>query len=148
MHHIGRHTHPQSHCAGVTGLVSGTASQSSEGWSGAPSRAIDGNTAQSYRSSSCTHTRNTGNPWWKLTMAAEQAIAKVEVWNRADCCRSRLNGVQVKIGSHLCGTLSGSTSVQTMSCGNKRGTVVEFKMPRSDYLTLCEVKVYAAKGDK
>ena len=81
-------------------------------------------------------------------MAAEQAIEKVEVWNRADCCTSRLNGVQVKIGSHLCGTLSGATSKQTVCCGANRGTVVEFTMPRSDYLTLCEVKVYAASGDK
>merc|ERR1712072_1386638 len=48
------------------GALTGKTSQSSEGWSGRPSRAVDGNAAQSYGSGTCTHTTNSGKPWWKL----------------------------------------------------------------------------------
>ena len=65
-----------------------------------------------------------------------------QVWNRADCCASRLNGVKVYVGSHLCGALTSTTSVQTITC-NKSGSYVKLVEPRSDYLSLCEVKVYA-----
>merc|ERR1712216_702979 len=76
----------------------------------------------------------------------EKQIVKVDIWNRADCCGSRLNGAQVKVDSQLCGTLSASVGMQSVIC-NKRGSVVEIKMPRSDSLTLCEVKVYESRSD-
>merc|ERR1711959_418013 len=44
------------------GALTGKTSQSSEGWSGRPSRAVDGNAAQSYGSGTCTHTTNSGKP--------------------------------------------------------------------------------------
>jgi hypothetical protein len=123
----------------VTALK-GKTSQSSEGWSGGPSRAVDGNAAQSYGSGTCTHTTNSGKPWWKLDFGSSKTVVKVQVWNRSDCCASRLNGVQVKVGSSVCGTLTSSTSTQTVTC-NKKGSSLVMQMPRSDYLTLCEVKV-------
>merc|ERR1712139_353716 len=123
----------------VTALK-GKTSQSSEGWSGRPSRAVDGNAAQSYGSGTCTHTTNSGKPWWKLDFGSSKTVVKVQVWNRSDCCASRLNGVQVKVGSSVCGTLTSSTSTQTVTC-NKKGSSLVMQMPRSDYLTLCEVKV-------
>ena len=70
----------------------------------------------------------------------------MQVWNRADCCSSRLNRVQVKVGGSVCGSLSSTTSVQTIMC-NKKGSAVVLQMPRSDYLTLCEVKVYASASN-
>ena len=139
-----------THHNAVTGsptLLSGVATQSSEGWGGTAARAVDGEINQQYSGNSCTHTTNSGHPWWKLTLATPKQIGKVEVWNRADCCSSRLNGVQVKVDSQLCGTLDASTGMQTVHC-NKRGSVMEIKMPRSDYLSLCEVKVYGGtEGD-
>ena len=73
----------------------------------------------------------------------EMIDVPVQVWNRADCCSSRLNGVEVKVGSSVCGSLSSTTSVQTIMC-NKQGSALVLQMPRSDYLTLCEVKVYVS----
>ena len=122
-------------------LLYGTATQSSVGWSGSPGRAVDGNTHQQYGGGSCTHTQN-NSPWWRLTLDQEMSIDRVEVWNRADCCGSRLNGVEIKVGSQLCGTLSSSTAKQEIGCNGKVGTVVELSMPRNDYLTLCEVKAF------
>ena len=125
-------------------LLSGTATQSSQHGSGSAGKAVDGNTNQQYRGNSCTHTKNK-SPWWKLSLGQEMSIDRVEVWNRADCCGNRLRGVQVKVGSQLCGSLTASTAKQTMRCNAMMGVVVELKMPRNDYLSLCEVKVYGTK---
>jgi hypothetical protein len=133
-------------------LLDGLARQSSEGWGGAPRRAVDGNTAQNYHGNSCTHTQNWGKPWWRLQFDAEKEVDKVEVWNRADCCSSRLAGVQVitrgRLGNQLCGTLSLSTAKQTVSCRGASAAMVELRMPRKDYLSLCEVKVYGSNSRK
>ena len=107
---------------------------------------MDGNTNQAYPGASCTHTQNHGQPWWRLALGAAKSIDRVEVWNRSDCCSNRLNGVQVKVDLQLCGTLSAAKGKQSVSCGGKSGSTVELKMPRSDYLTLCEVKVYGSAG--
>ena len=52
-------------------------SQSSEGWGGQSSRAVDGNTDGSWNHGSCTHTLNTVNPWWKVDLQWNYAIDKV-----------------------------------------------------------------------
>lgn len=73
--------------------------------------AIDGNTAQDSTQdsmSSCTHRSTadtTAGGWWTMTLDESKGIHNVEVWNRADCSSSRLSGVEVYAGSHLCGTL-------------------------------------------
>ena len=66
----------------------------------------------------------------------------MQVWNRALCYSSRLSGVQVKVGSFVCGTLTSATSVQTVTC-NKAGSFLEIQKPTSGVLTLCEVNVYS-----
>ena len=125
--------------------LTGKTSQSSEGWSGRPSRAVDGITNQNYNHNSCTHT---GHPaktkeWWKLDFGSSKKVSKVEVWNRADCCSNRLNGVEVKVGDSVCGKLTGKTTMQVVTC-NKEGSSVTLLMPRRNYLSLCEVKVYGS----
>jgi len=122
-------------------LLKGHASQSSEGWAGRPSRAIDGNTNQNYGSRSCTHTNSRYGQWWKLSLGARKHVTLVEVWNRVDCCTHRLSGVQISVDGQKCGDLNRSTKMQRVAC-HKTGSSVLFRMPRSDYLTLCEVKVY------
>lgn len=129
--------------------LDGTATQSSEGWSGRPSRAIDGNTNQNYGKASCSHTAiGDKDPWWKLDLGSPKLVTKVQVWNRVGCCSNRLSGVKISVDGAVCGALSGATSVQTVAC-NKKGQDVKFSMPRSnDYLTLCEVKVWGVPTPK
>jgi hypothetical protein len=117
--------------------------QSSEGWSGRPSRAVDGNTNQRYPGRSCTHTQRHGRPWWQLDLRKKLEVYKVQVWNRVDCCRNRLNGVQVRVDNKYCGSLNGRHSTSTVYCKFKRGRIIKLQEPRSDYLTICEVRVWA-----
>ena len=53
----------------------GNTSQSSTVDGGMSSHAIDGNT------SSCTHTKEENQPWWKHTFSIPVEIERVEVWN-------------------------------------------------------------------
>ena len=67
----------------------GTATQSSEGWSGNPMRAIDGNTDGQWGAGTTTHTN--GSPsWWEVDLRDTYEIWSIWIWNRLDCCSERL----------------------------------------------------------
>jgi hypothetical protein len=120
------------------------ATQSSEGWGGRPHRAIDGNTSQRYASRSCTHTNRHGHPWWRLDLRATYKLSRITVWNRQDCCAGRLNGARVTLDGRTCGNLRSSSST-TLSCP-RSGRVLQVRLPRSDYLTICEIKLWGTKA--
>ena len=75
----------------------GTASQSSTGFGGVASRAIDDNTAGRYRDGSVTHTsRNEVDTWWQLELANQTDIDTITLWNRTDgCCDERLTDISI-----------------------------------------------------
>jgi len=62
----------------------GHATQSSISSSGAPQRAIDGNTSGVYNEGSSTHTAGEQNPWWEVDLKADYPIEQIVVWNRTD----------------------------------------------------------------
>ena len=56
----------------------GTARQSSIGFNGFPSRAIDNNTNGNYGAASVTHTNGAEpSPWWELTLASPTNIERI-----------------------------------------------------------------------
>jgi len=119
--------------------------QSSIGWGGASSRAVDGNANQYWGGRSCTHTgANTGN-WWSVELDNEEYVNSVIVHNRMDCCQDRIDLAQVwlKRGDEyvLCGTIEydESVSVYSIECG-QWGSEVKITNDNS-WLTLCEVEV-------
>jgi hypothetical protein len=75
----------------------GVATQSSESSGGVPARAIDGNTNGSYFSNSVTHTNAQNPAWWKVRFASPVPVNRIVVWNRTDCCQSRLNGATIRV---------------------------------------------------
>ena len=63
----------------------GEASQSSTGYEGVASRAIDGKTdGNYYGANSTTHTAIEANPWWEVKLKAAQPIDRIQIWNRTD----------------------------------------------------------------
>jgi hypothetical protein len=115
--------------------------QSSTGWNGPASRAVDGNTNTNYNGNSCTHTYNKPNEWWKMKWGSSKLVRRVEVWNRSDCCNGRLAGATVFVGNTKIGTLSGSKGKQNINT-NRVGNQLLIKNKPGQYLTLCEVKVF------
>lgn len=75
----------------------GTANQSSTGFGGVASRAIDGNVNQKYGGGSVTHTARAG--WWQLKFSSPVAGKRIAILNRDDgfSIRDRLRGSILKI---------------------------------------------------
>jgi alpha-L-fucosidase 2 len=77
------------------------ASQSSEGYGGVASRAVDGNTDGNWGAGSVTHTAAAGSPepWWQVDLQAALPIHSIQIWNRTDCCAERLTDYYVLVSS-------------------------------------------------
>lgn len=117
--------------------------QVNTGWGGHSKRAVDGNTNGRYGSRSCTHTHRRRGAWWKVTLGRHYAIHRVLVWNRVDCCQSRLNNIQVLAGHRVCGNVGRARRVNTVHCRWKKANSVTVRhYGPSRYLTLCEVQVF------
>jgi VCBS repeat-containing protein len=77
--------------------LAGTATQSTTAAGGVPSRAIDGNTNGNYGAGSTTHTNNSAFSWWQVQLPAVSNIEDIMLFNRADCCGSRLAQFRVSV---------------------------------------------------
>jgi len=124
----------------------GVASQSSTGWNGVADRAIDGNADSNYWGDSCSHTGDINDGWWKLDFDEDILVNSVIIYNRADCCAERINGVQVYAGENLCGTISyveGQAAYVAECPEHSLSNSVTIMAAEDQYLTLCEVKVMA-----
>ncbi|CAH1271437.1 ZAN [Branchiostoma lanceolatum] len=128
--------------------------QSSTARGGPASHAVDGNDSPLYGSSSCTHTAQESDPWWRVDLGTSQSVGRVVVTNRKDCCSERLEGFTVYVGDSpellsnpTCGGQQsvGGKDVITVNCGGLTGRYVGIALSGSErYLTLCEVEVFEA----
>lgn len=75
------------------------ATQSTTGWGGLASRAVDGNTSGIYNQGSITHTAVQTDPWWRVDLGAKYSLESISVFNRTDCCIGRMTGAKVMIGN-------------------------------------------------
>ncbi|XP_012689666.1 fucolectin-like [Clupea harengus] len=126
---------------------------------GHPSNAIDGNRNDNAYHGSCTHTAHHPNPWWRVDLLKKFRVDSVIITNRGDCCSERLNGAVLRIGNSLqnqgnsnpvCAVISSIPAGESKAfkCHGMEGRWVNVLIPgRSEYLTLCEVEVYAESSD-
>ncbi|XP_072033346.1 uncharacterized protein [Amphiura filiformis] len=137
-------------------LMKGKAEQSSLAHGGKPDRAIDGKTDGEWGKNSCTHTKSEKGAWWSVDMGKAKCVGKVVIYNRKDCCKERLKGARIHVGSDknrnnpVCGIIKAkdikNKSVLEVSC-NLKGRYLSVSLPGKDYLTLCEVKAFAGDCD-
>ncbi|GAB3533409.1 hypothetical protein GCM10027403_07310 [Arthrobacter tecti] len=75
------------------------AEQSSTANNGVAARAVDGNTNGSFGGQSVTHTAENGSPepYWQVDLETNVSISEIGVWNRTDCCGSRLDDYYVLV---------------------------------------------------
>lgn len=107
----------------ITNLApGGVASQVSTGFSGAASRANDGNTDGEYFSgASVAHTASSSEsqPWWEVDLGDVYTITEVVVWNRTDCCANRMTNFWIHVSDDPfpggTGTLAASQAVANYS---------------------------------
>ncbi|XP_064630377.1 uncharacterized protein LOC135489122 [Lineus longissimus] len=130
---------------------------------GKSSNAVDGNRGQVYHASGCTHTSSDAsdirnNNWWSVDLERETAVSSVVLYNRGDCCGSRLQNFDIVVTdtvpvtgkklayspSEVCLHKNGAIqqgAVVTFPCV-KQGRYVAVVQSRRQPLTLCEVEVY------
>ena len=123
-------------------------------------RAVDGNRSGVYGHSSVTHTHHEMNPWWQVDLGDIYAnINNIRVWNRTDCCSSRLSDFKLFISNHPITsndpialendpniwtyTHSGYPPVVTSVPVNISGRYIRIQLVHpSQALSLAEVEVY------
>jgi cytochrome c peroxidase len=134
------------------------ATQSSTGYSGVASRAADGNTNGVYSANSVTHTNWNAQPYWQVDLGSAAQLSEIAVWNRTDCCTTRLSNFHVLISNTPFTSVS-LTTVQAQSgvtdlrfggaagqvsrfAVNRTGRYVRIQLEGTNYLSLAEVEVF------
>ena len=127
------------------------------------SAAADGNTDGAFFDGSVTATNLDSNPWWQVDLGASTAISKITIWNRTDCCGSRLGDYWVFVSDtpflatdtpatlqFRAGTFSShQTTAPNPSASitnSAQGRYVRVQLSSAGYLSLAEVQVFGASG--
>ncbi|MEJ8856025.1 PA14 domain-containing protein [Variovorax robiniae] len=138
-----------------------TASQSSTGWGGEATRAVDGVIDGSFwGANSVMHTNYEATPWWEVDLGADYRIHTMRLWNRTDCCTDRLGNFNVLVSRT---PMTGRSLAQLQADGNvaklqvpgaaarlttvapgATGRYVRVQLSGTNYLSLAEVEVFGA----
>ncbi|XP_069822712.1 uncharacterized protein [Dendropsophus ebraccatus] len=136
----------------------GTASQSSDWLSASRAGfAIDG--SLNNIDPACSHTQYDQDPWWTVDLHSKMKIFSVAITNRRDCCEYRINSIEVRIGiakgdgksNPRCAIIPTIAQGQTLAvnCHGMEGQYLSVLIQgRREYLTLCEVQVFALPAEK
>jgi hypothetical protein len=121
--------------------------------------AVDGNTDGNFFDGSVTATNLDPNPWWQVDLGSSAAVSSIVIWNRTDCCGSRLNDYWVFVSDvpfgptdtpltlqNRAGTFSSHQSAApnpsaTIAAG-AQGRYVRVQLTGANYLSLAEVQVF------
>ncbi|WP_412538812.1 alpha-L-fucosidase [Longispora sp. K20-0274] len=136
-----------------------TVSQSSTGWGGAASRAVDGNTNGVYANNSVTHTNADPQAWWAADLTKGYGVRAVTLWNRTDGYSDRLSNFyllasdtpiastdlttarnQAGVTSYYVASLTGPSVTIAV---NRSAQYLRVQLVGTNYLSLAEVQVVA-----
>ncbi len=132
--------------------VGQVATQSSTAFGGVAGRAVDGNTNGAFGGGSVTHTGGESSAWWEVDLGVQAQIDSIEIWNRSDCCGSRLSQYYVLI-SNTANPQPGAGGIfehfEVAAAGypttipiNATGRYVRIQKSTPGPLSLAEVRVY------
>jgi hypothetical protein len=137
-----------------------TATQSSTFGTQTATEAVDGNTDGNYWDNSVATTNLDANAWWQVDLGAPATVSSIVIWNRTDCCGTRLSYYWVFVSdtpflpsdtpatlqgragtfsSHQTSSPSPSASVEVSGA---KGRYVRVQLSGSGYLSLAEVQVF------
>ncbi|HEV3198048.1 MAG TPA: discoidin domain-containing protein [Bryobacteraceae bacterium] len=121
--------------------------------------AVDGNTDGNFSDGSVTATNLDANPWWQVDLGASSPISSIVIWNRTDCCASRLSDYWVFVSdtpflpTDTPGTLqfrpgtfsshqTTAPNPSTTIAASTQGRYVRVQLTFANYLSLAEVQVF------
>ena len=125
--------------------------------------AVDGNRDGSFGDGSVTATNADPNAWWQVDLGGSAAVSSIVIWNRTDCCGSRLGDYWVFVsdtpfaptdtpstltfrpatwGTHQTAAPNPATTIPVFA----QGRYVRVQLSGADYLSLAEVQVFGTGG--
>ena len=125
-----------------------------------PAGAVDGNVSGSFFHDSVTHTNLDPNAWWEVDLGASEALGSIVVWNRTDCCSSRLEDYWVFVSDTPFAATDTPATLQyrrgifsthqtsapypsaTIRAAGVKGRYVRVQLAGKGYLSLAEVQVF------
>ena len=124
------------------------ATQSSTLFGADAARAVDGNTDGNFSDNSVTHTDLDAPSWWQVDLGTTTSIGTVMLYNRTDCCASRLSDFDILVsndGSNWQTAYSffGTAPNPARISINVMGRFVRVRLRGTDYLSLAEVQIFA-----
>ena len=129
------------------------------------SAAVDGNIDGNFFHGSVAHTREERSPWWQVDLGATAEIGSIAIWNRTDCCTSRLHDYWIFVSDDpfrsedtpetLCvraRTWKGYFAappepVTHIGTGGIQGRYVRVQLAGTGYLGLAEVQIWRSGPD-
>ncbi len=135
------------------------ATQSSNWTTAGAALAVDGNTDGIFADNSVSHTNYDVNAWWQVDLGSSATINSVVVWNRTDCCITRMNDywvfasntpfsagdtpatLQSRAGTWSSHQLPAPTPSTTIPVGGVQAQYVRVQLSGTNYLHLAEVQV-------
>ncbi len=138
----------------------GTTSQSSTAYSGNSSLACDGDRDGVYSNGSVTHTNSESNAWWEVDLGRIYVLQQIKLFNRTDCCGSRLSNFYIHISDDPFTSTDLNTTLNQSSVDSfffdgdvdafayaftqQSGRYVRIQLTGSEPLSLAEVEVYGS----
>jgi hypothetical protein len=121
--------------------------------------AVDGNTDGSFFDGSVTATNLDTNAWWQVDLGASATVSSILIWNRTDCCSTRLSDYWVFVSDtpfgatdtpdtlqNRAGTFAIHQSVtpspSTVIAAGAQGRYVRVQLNGTNNLSLAEVQVF------
>ncbi|XP_077096491.1 uncharacterized protein LOC143747554 [Siphateles boraxobius] len=145
-----------SYICGPRNLALGATAVQSSIYSGAVAqKAVDGNRNSIFNLGSCTFTNADRDPWWRVDLGIVYKVTRVSITNTGDGNSGRINGAQIRIGNSLENNGNNNElavtvlsipagETKTFEFKSIKGRYVNIIIPgRNEYLTLCEVEVFA-----
>ena len=110
-------------------------------------KAVNGNTNGIDRNCSMTHTLLDAQAWWQVDLQAQYVINSIDLWNRTDCCATRLSNFDVRVSSDGQNWRSfyypGAAPTLLNIPINATARYVRVQLRGTNYLQLAEVQVWA-----
>jgi len=122
--------------------------------------AVDGNTDGNFLHGSVSSTDRESGAWWQVDLGSSKAIGSIAIWNRTDCCPSRLSDYWVFLSDtpfspsdtpatlqHRAGTWKSHQTLApdpstTIATSGAKGRYVRVQLTGTGYLSLAEVQVF------
>jgi Tfp pilus assembly protein PilV len=128
------------------------------GVTGSPDKAVDGNTDGDFFHGSVSHTNADNQAWWTVDLGSNAQIGYIMVYNHTDCCTDRLANFWAMVGPSNLGasnlaTAQGLSTWRSQYTGsvttvfqykidvNSQGRWVRIQLPGTQYLEMAEVQV-------